>query len=120
MRRGIGAVFSFTCKALSPILALVAMSFLTGCATIDMDCPTSGSETVSIGGSNIGNQAFTIGQGIASKAGLMASAPKLAADQPSCHVHYTYVPIFGSDSVTATHTDPPASTPLAVTVVPAK
>ena len=100
------------------IIAVVLGISVYGCATIDMPCATEGSDTIEIGGSQIGNQVFAAGLGIAKTAGVMAKAPGDATAGPVCHVHYSYFPIWGTDHVTTTHSvpAPTTGTPLNVTV----
>lgn len=102
-------------------LLLLAVLF-AGCATIDMDCPSSGSETIVIGGSTVGNQIIALGataaQGAMKSGGLMAkdAATTGGPAGPVMHVHYSWVPIFGADYVACQNTPQPTA-PLPVAVV---
>lgn len=93
---------------------VVGLVVLAGCATIDGTCPTDGSTTIiAIGGATVGNDALAAAQGLGKAAGMMAKA---GDQQPgTCHVHYTYIPIFGSDYVKM-GTQGVAPTPLIITV----
>ena len=85
------------------IIIVLAMALaLAGCADIEMDCPPTGGETIAVGGSTVGNQIVALGvaagQGAAKSGGLMAREGA-ASPGPVMHVHYRYVPLFGSDYV---------------------
>lgn len=102
------------------LLLICALPLLLGaCATIDMDCATSGTQTFTIGGSNVGNQLLTAGMAAAKTAGFLAMAKDTSGNpvaNPACHVHYTYVPIFGTDTVASQHLEPTPTTPTPVNV----
>lgn len=100
------------------LIALLAVT-LAGCATIDADCPTDGSTIeAAVGGSTVGTTGLQLATAAATGAGAMAGPNTPPAPSPgACHVHYTYLPIFGSDYVrvgklpssTVVVTSPPAS-----------
>jgi hypothetical protein len=106
--------------AVSPFAILAMALALSGCATIDMECPKTGGETIAIGGSTVGNQIIALGataaQGAMKTGGLMAAREQAAAAEPVMHVHYSYLPIFGADYVACQNTPQP-SAPLPVNVV---
>ncbi len=108
------------------LLGLLVIVFFSGCATIELDCPTTGGETIAVGGSTVGNQIVALGilaaQGAMKSGGLAArEGATAAAPPPVMHVHYSYVPIFGSDYVScqATGGGAPAPIPVAVMSMPA-
>lgn len=103
-------------KRIAVLLFAIA---LAGCATIDATCPTDGSTTIiAIGGSTVGTTALAYGQAAGKAAGVMAKAGATAATTPgSCSVHYSYIPIFGSDYVQL-GTQPQQPTPTIVVAAP--
>ena len=101
------------------IIALLLFA-CSSCAVVDMDCPLTGSETIAIGGSTVGNQIIALGataaQGAMKSGGLMAREGATAPAAPVMHVHYSWVPIFGADYVSCANTPQPTA-PLPVNVV---
>lgn len=103
------------------LIGLLLMLACSSCAVVDMDCPTTGSETIAIGGSTVGNQVIALGavaaQGAMKGAGLMAREGDIAPAKPAMHVHYAYMPVFGADYVSCINTPPPAAGAIPVNVV---
>lgn len=91
------------CRAVI-IAGLVALS---GCAKIHLNCPTDGTQTATIGGSQVGYQLLSM-VGTAAKAAGLLGAERAAAPAPAgSTVDYTYVPIFGQDTVSCGGTPTP-------------
>ena len=101
-------------------LWLLGLLMLSGCATVDLDCPTTGGETIAVGGSTVGNQIVALGllagQGALKSAGFAAREGATAPASPVMHVHYSWIPIFGADYVACQNTSG-AATPVPVNVV---
>ena len=110
----------FSAFGIFAVAILILIVALSGCASIDMDCPKTGGETIAIGGSTVGNQIVALGataaQGAMKSGGLMAAREGAAEAAPVMHVHYSYLPIFGADYVACQNTPQP-SAPLPVNVV---
>lgn len=78
-------------------IGILLTVLLAGCAKIHMACPTTGVQTVTIGGSTVGYTLLSMAGTAAHAAGLMQStAPQQSAGTT---VDYEYVPLFGEDFV---------------------